>query len=88
MKIARTFIPSEAHAIAGQFRIVAKQLRASSSNLNSLGAILDNEWSGHSKELFFDQFRNQPSAVNAIADWLIDRAQYIENIHVTVWEEI
>lgn len=88
MRVARTFIPPEAHTIAAQFRQAAHQLRASSGKLNSIGATLDSDWLGHSKELFFDQFRNQPSSVNALADWLMDRAQYIESIYVTIWEEI
>ena len=88
MRVAKTFVPPEAHAIAEQFRSAANQLRTSSESLNQIGATLDSNWSGHSKELFFDLYRNHPTAVNAMADWLLDRANYIENIHVTVWEEI
>ncbi len=88
MRVAKTFVPPEAHSIAEQFRHAAHQLRESSGNLNSVGATLDSDWLGHSKELFFDQFRNQPSAINTMADWLLDRARYIESIQVTIWEEI
>jgi uncharacterized protein YukE len=88
MRVAKTFVPPEAHAIADQFRRAANQLRTSSENLNQISGVLDNGWLGHSKELFFDLYRNQPTAVNAMADWLTDRANYVENIHVTIWEEI
>jgi uncharacterized protein YukE len=88
MRVAKTFVPPEAHAIAEQFRHAANQLRTSSESLNQIGSTLDSSWSGHSKELFFDLYRNHPAAVNAMADWLMDRANYVENIYVTIWEEI
>lgn len=88
MLVAKSIIPPEAHEIARQFRQAANELRSSSGNLNSIGATLDSDWLGHSKELFFDLFRSQPSAVSSMADWLLNCANYIESIHVTIYVEV
>ncbi len=88
MLVARTFVPPEAHEIAQEFRRAAAQLRTSSSNLNSIRDTLDTNWLGHSKDLFFDEFANQPSRVNSLAESLMSDAQTIENIHVTIYVEV
>jgi uncharacterized protein YukE len=88
MLVAKTFVPPEAYEIAAQFRQAASDMRALSGDLSSIGTTLDPEWDGHSKELFFDKFRPQPPAVTSLADWLMQCANTIEHIHVTIYVEV
>ena len=87
MLVSKTFVPPEAHQIAADFRRAASALRTSSANLSSIGNTLDNNWMGHSKELFFDLFNGKPAQVQSLADWLDAEARVIENIHVTIMVE-
>ncbi len=88
MLVAKTFVPPEAHAIAEEFRRAANDLYSSSGNLNSIRATLDSNWLGQSKNLFFEAFANQPATVNSLAEWLMNSAHTIENIHVTIYVEV
>jgi len=86
--VPKTFTPSEAHAIAEEFRRAADQARSLAGQLRSGGAALDTSWSGISKGLFFEEFNNEPPQLLSLADWLMDRANHIESIKVTKWEEV
>ncbi len=86
--VPKTFTPPEAHGIAQDFRRAANQARSLAGQLKAGGAALEATWQGTSKTLFYEKFDKVPPNLLTIAEWLLDRANYIESIKVTIWEEV
>ncbi len=88
IRVPRTFVPSEAYAIAAGFRAEAGRVRGTAQQLRTTGNNLDSTWEGNSKNNFFAQFRPEPGNVESYAAWLEEKARNIECMTVTVWESV
>lgn len=58
------------------------------SRLRGVQGTLDSSWQGNSKNNFMSNFCSEPGNAESYASWLESRASEIENMTVTVWEEI
>jgi WXG100 family type VII secretion target len=84
-KVIRKVIhPPEAGAVAAQFRHAADQVDELAVNLESMGAALEPNWEGNSKNKFFAQFDPTPGQVQSVARTLRRLADEIERITVVV----
>jgi len=88
IRVPKRFTPPEAYTIAAQFRGQAKHVRSLAAQLRQVKAKLDASWEGNSKNRFFSEFEPEISKMDAFADWLEAKANQIEHIVVTIWEEI
>jgi len=86
IRVPRTFVPSEAYAIAAGFRAEAARVRGLSQQLSGIGGTLDSSWEGNAKNRFFGIFRPEPGNTESYAAWLDAQARNIERMTVTVWE--
>jgi uncharacterized protein YukE len=86
--VPKTFTPPEAYVIAKEFRRAADHARTLAGELSSGGTMLEPTWDGTSKRLFFTMFYKRPTELLSIAEWFLNRANYIESIKVTIWEEV
>ena len=88
IRLPRTFVPSEAHAIAASFRSQAAHIRDLARQLRDVKGSLDISWEGNSKNIFSSDFAPEPGNMDCYAAWLEDRARAIECMTVTIWETI
>ena len=80
---SKTYVPVEAHGIAGQFRGAAGEIRDLAASLRAIGSLLDNTWAGHSKDHFSQACGPEPGNTEALAAWLEATATDIQNLTVT-----
>lgn len=88
IRIKKTFVPPEAYGIAAQFQAQANRVRDLASQLRKVKSTLDATWEGNSKNRFSSGYEPEVSKMDNFADWLEDKANQIERITVTVWEEV
>ncbi len=87
-RVKRTFIPPEAPRIAAEFRKSANEVRMQAGRLRGVQGTLDSTWQGNSKNVFMGNFSSEPGNVESYASWLESKASEIENMTVTIWEDI
>jgi len=87
-RVKKTFVPPEAPRIAAEFRKSANEVRIQASRLRGVQGTLDSTWQGNSKNVFMSGFSGEPGNVESYACWLESKANEIENMTVTIWEEI
>jgi uncharacterized protein YukE len=88
IRVKKTFTPPEAYAIAVQFRARANHVRELAKQLRKVKSSLDATWEGNSKNRFSSGYDVEISKMDNFADWLEEKANQIERIKVTVWEEV
>jgi uncharacterized protein YukE len=86
VRVAHTFVPPEAIALASRFRKVAGEFHGDSGDLRSIWDSLDQTWDGVSNDRFRLEFGPRPGQLEAIAEWLEAAAGDLEGTEVTVWE--
>jgi uncharacterized protein YukE len=86
IRVPKTFVPGEAHAIAAGFRAQAGKARDLARQLRAVGGTLNTWWEGNAKNVFFSTFNSEPGNLDSYASWLEDKARIIEHMTVTIWE--
>ena len=87
IRVPKTFVPKEAHAIAGNFRRAAGEARTLAAQLGRLGNHFNTTWEGNSKNNFMGDFSPEPGNLYEYANYLERCANDIERTTVTIWEE-
>ncbi len=85
---SRTFVPAEAHGIAGRWRGLAAETRSKAESLGTLGSTLDATWEGTAKERLMAEYDVLPGNVAGCAELLESLATQVESIAVTEWETV
>jgi uncharacterized protein YukE len=83
---AKTLSPDQGLGIGARLRAIANQIREVSQEVRALGSSLDTTWEGNAKEKFSDHYRPEMGNTDACTEHLIDLANRIEAISVTIWE--
>jgi uncharacterized protein YukE len=82
----RVILPSEAGQIASKLYQLQARAEAVEADLYAIRTHLENNWSGKAKDRFFYTFEHQPRASREAAAYIGERASWIANLHVTIWE--
>lgn len=83
---AKVLSPDQELGISAKWRTIANQIREVVQEARALGSSLDNTWEGNAKEKFSDHYQPEMGNTDACTEHLIDLANRIEAISVTIWE--
>ena len=83
---AKTLFPDQELGIGASLRAIANQIREVAQDVRALGSSLDTTWEGNAKVKFSDHYQPEMGNTDACMEHLIDLANRIEAISVTIWE--
>jgi len=82
------FTPSEAPAIAAQFRGISRRASELVARLRVINSRLEADWDGRARVRFLAGFVEQPPQGENVSAWLHGEAARIEMMEVERWETV